>query len=231
MFPTESSRFGSSEPSSILIVEDHPLVCEGLTLLINREPDLRVTACVQTISDAKAAMRAECPALLLLDLRLNEGGDTIEFIKAVRASYPRVRILVLSQLDEMIYAERCIRAGADGYLTKLEACAEVLTAIRAVLNGESYVSRKVALLVFHQRMSGETPKRSGVDSLTDRQLHVFQLLGAGLSTRQIAERMKLSIKTVETHREHIKHKLALSDAVELVKHAKASFQGTSPSGL
>lgn len=204
----------------IEIVDDHPLLREALIQLINRQGDMAVVGCAESVSAADAAIERCKPHLLVLDLRLEGGGDTLEFIKSVRSRHPDVRVLVLSQLDEMLFAERCLRAGADGYITKQEASAEVVNAIRAVLRGETYLSRRVAVLVFHQAVdAGKDGLATGMTALTDRQLHVFQLLGAGLSNSQIAREMKLSVKTVETHREHIKHRLGANDAAEVARLA------------
>ena len=215
----------------IVVIDDHPLLCEGLIQLINRQNDMVVVGCGESVSEADAALEQRKPHLLLLDLRLKGGGDTIEFIKSVRARHSSVRVLVLSQHDEMLYADRCLRAGADGYITKEEAATEVITAIRCVLRGETYISRKVAVLVFHRAMESppETaPKlHNSISNLTDRQLYVFQLLGAGLGSRQIAEEMKVSIKTVESHREHIKQKIGARDAVELKRMAVDWAHGNS----
>jgi len=209
----------------ILVVDDHPLLREGVTQLINRQSDLVVCGEADAVSSASTAVETLQPDLVLLDLRLG-CGDALELIKSLKARFPRLWILVLSQHDEALYAERALRAGASGYVMKQEAAEEVLTAIRMVLAGELYVSRKTAVLVLRKLLKRESSERhDGLESLTDRELQVFQLLGAGLKSRQIADELRLSIKTVETYRENIKHKLGLQNAAELIRNAVSWVQG------
>ena len=205
--------------SRILVVDDHPLLREGVMQLINRQRDLLACAEAASLTEAQAALENGHPDLILLDLRLG-GGDVLEFIKASRARFPKVRILILSQHDEPLYAERTLRAGASGYVIKEEAPGEVLTAIRVVLTGEVYISRKIAALVL-QRMvhQGQPDGATRLEDLTDREFTIYQLIGSGLTSREIAEELKLSVKTVETHREHIKQKRGLRNATELVRDA------------
>jgi DNA-binding NarL/FixJ family response regulator len=206
--------------SRIVVVEDHPVVCAGLMQLIGSQADL---ACAGTAEDTAAAKRLveECePDLLLLDLRL-KSGDSLELIKSMRVEHPDVKVLVLSQYDELMFAERALRAGASGYIMKENATDEVLRAVRKVLAGELYFSERVAAAVV-QRTLREKPSASriGVESLSDREMQVFQLLGASYSAREIAEQFHLSRKTVETHCEKIKHKLSLNNAAELKQFAR-----------
>ena len=206
--------------SRIAVVEDHPVVCAGLMQLIGNQPDL---TCAGTAEDTAAAKRLveECePDLLLLDLRL-KSGDSLELIKSLRVEHPKVKVLVLSQYDELMFAERALRAGASGYIMKENATDEVLRAVRKVLAGELYFSERVAAAVV-QRTLREKPSvsRIGVESLSDREMQVFQLLGASYSAREIAEQFHLSRKTVETHCEKIKHKLSLESAAELKQFAR-----------
>jgi len=203
----------------ILIADDHPLLREGLMQFINRQENLICCAESDSAASTFTAVQQHKPDLLLLDLRLrNEDG--LELIKFLKGQYPELLILVISQCDETIYAERALRAGARGYIMKEEASDKVLAAISAVLSGEIYLSRKMALRLAERsiecRATGAGP---GVESLTDRELQVFQLLGSGLTTRQIAAKMNLSFKTIETYRENIKHKLGLAGAAELVRCA------------
>ena len=206
--------------SRIVVVEDHPVVCAGLMQLIGSQADL---SCIATAEDTAAAKRLveECePDLLLLDLRL-KSGDSLELIKSMRVEHPGVKVLVLSQYDELMFAERALRAGASGYIMKENATDEVLRAVRKVLAGELYFSERVAAAVV-QRTLREKPSASriGVESLSDREMQVFQLLGASYSAREIAEQFHLSRKTVETHCEKIKHKLSLDSAAELREFAR-----------
>jgi len=206
--------------SRIIVVEDHPLLCAGLMQLIQIQPDL---TCAGTADNTAAARQLveECkPDLMLLDLRL-KSGDSLELIKSLRVEHPKVKVLVLSQYDELIFAERALRAGASGYIMKENATDEVLRAVRKVLAGELYFSDRVAAAVV-QRTLREKPSgsRIGVESLSDREMQVFQLLGASYSAREIAEQFHLSPKTVETHCEKIKHKLSLNNAAELRQFAR-----------
>jgi DNA-binding NarL/FixJ family response regulator len=206
--------------SRIIVVEDHPLLCAGLTQLIHNQPDL---TCAGTADNTAAARQLveECkPDLLLLDLRL-KSGDSLELIKSLRVEHPKVKVLILSQYDELIFAERALRAGASGYIMKENATDEVLRAVRKVLAGELYFSERVAAAVV-QRTLREKPNHSGagIELLSDREMQVFQLLGASHSAREIAEQFHLSRKTVETHCDKIKHKLSLHSSAELKQFAR-----------
>jgi DNA-binding NarL/FixJ family response regulator len=163
----------------------------------------------------------ECrPDLMLLDLRL-KAGDALDFIKTLRVEYPQVKVLVLSQYDELIFAVRALRAGASGYIMKENTTDEVLRAVRKVLAGELYFSERVAAAVVQRVLSEkQTATREGIERLSDREMQVFQLLGAAYSPREIAAQFRLSRKTVETHCEKIKHKLSLSTASELKQFAR-----------
>lgn len=216
----------SKRKTRILVVDDHPLFREGVVRMIDRQSHLICCGEADTVESAKEAV-IECnPDMVIMDLRLGSG-DGLELIKSVRAQVANLPILVLSQSDEGFYAERALRAGANGYLMKAEATEEVLTAIRTVLSGELYVSRRMSVLVLHKLLDRRTEQRQiGVENLTDRELQVFQSLGAGLSTRQIAQQLHLSVKTIETYRENIKHKLALLTGAELVRAATVWVQGS-----
>ncbi len=216
MNPQEQSQ----KKSRIVIIEDHPVLCSGLRQLVDNQPDLACVGVADNISDAKRLV-AECkPNLTVLDLRL-KGGDALDFIKTLRVEHPEVKVLVLSQYDELIFAERALRAGASGYIMKENATDEVLRALHKVLTGDLYFSERVAAAVV-QRMLREKPiaSRDGVERLSDREMQVFQLLGASYSAREIAEQFHLSRKTVETHCEKIKHKLSLHNAAELKQFAR-----------
>src|SRR5438067_7689448 len=206
--------------SRILIVEDHPVVCAGLMQLVNNEPDLACVGTADNIADARRLVQECQPHLTILDLRL-KGGDALDFIKTLRVEHPELKVLVLSQYDELIFAERALRAGASGYIMKENATDEVLRAVRKVLAGELYFSERVAAVVV-QRTLREKPgaSRVGVETLSDREMQVFQLLGASCTAREIAEQFHLSRKTVETHCEKIKHKLHLHSAAELKEFAR-----------
>jgi DNA-binding NarL/FixJ family response regulator len=217
----KSTRSPAPKKARILVVDDHPLFREGVIQLVSRQRDLICCGEADNGADASRAIARFKPDLVVLDLRLGRE-DGLELIKALIAQFPALQILVLSNCEEGTYAERALRAGARGYLTKEEATEEVLNAIRAILKGEMYVGRKLSILLLGRLLKG--PRQgpgAGVESLTDRELQVFQLLGAGLSTGQIAERLVLSVKTIETHRENIKHRLGLTSADQLVRAASA----------
>src|SRR5881392_289946 len=206
--------------SHVVVVDDHPVLCDGLKQLIDRQPDLTCVGVADNTSDAKRLVQECKPDLMILDLRL-KGGDALDFIKTLRVEFPEVKVLVLSQYDELIFAERTLRAGASGYIMKENATDEVLRAARKVLTGELYFSERIATAVV-QRTLREKPSASrvGVELLSDREMQVFQLLGASYSAREIAEQFHLSRKTVETHCEKIKHKLSLHNAAELKQFAR-----------
>ena len=210
----------TEKKSHVVVVENHPVLCDGLKQLISGQPDL---ACVGVADDIPGAKRLveECkPNLMILDLRLN-GGAGLDFIKVLRTECPQVKVLVLSQYDELIFAERSLRAGASGYIMKENTTDEVLRAVRKVLAGELYFSERVAAAVV-KRILREKPddSRAGVERLSDREMQVLELLGAAYSPREIAEQFHLSRKTIETHCEKIKHKLRLFTAAELKRFAR-----------
>jgi len=213
-----------------LVVDDHPMVRDGLVQLIGQHPDLVCCGEADSVPTAQAAVEHKMPDLVVLDLRL-KGGDGLELIKSLKSQIPKIKILVLSQYDAPMYAERALRAGAMGYVIKEQAAAEVLQAIRTVLGGQVYLTRSMASVLLQKMVGpGKTEGgRSGVEALTDRELHVLNLLGGGLSTRQIANELKLSFKTVETHRENIKRKLGLRNAAALVHYATQWGRGQAPS--
>jgi DNA-binding NarL/FixJ family response regulator len=202
-----------------MLVDDHPVVRQGLAQMINREPDLMV--CCES-EDSRSALLTIGPAkpdIVILDISLN-GPSGIEILKALRQIDPKLRVLMLSMHDEMVYAERALRAGANGYIMKQEATELVLVALRRILGGEVYVSERVAGRMLRQLAGGSsTGRKSSVDGLTDRELEVFRLIGEGHSTRRISDDLRLSIKTVETYQSHIKEKLGLRNARELVQCA------------
>jgi len=203
----------------ILLVDDHPMVLDGLRRLISQQKDLVCCGEASTPVEAQTAVVSYKPDLVILDLRL-KGGDGLELIKSLRTIIPGLRILILSQYDAPLYVERALRAGALGYVVKEQAAEDVLRAIRTVLAGEVYLARGLAALLLH-KFVGTDPKApgAGIEQLTDRELHILQLLGSGLSTREIASELRLSFKTVESHRENIKHKLGIQGAAALVHYA------------
>lgn len=215
-----------SDKARVLIVEDHPIFRDGLVQLISRQRDLIVCAEAADAKQALAAAEAEPPDVILLDLML-QGTGGLELLKQLRALLPKVPILVLTMNDETLYAERALRAGASGYLMKQEASSTVITAIRAVLAGEIYVSRAIEVTLMRKGLAApEVTPFKGAGRLSDRELQVFELIGAGVPTREIATRLGVSVKTIETHRENIKRKLGLASGVELVGRAQQWVRGS-----
>ncbi|MFZ1133906.1 MAG: response regulator transcription factor [Candidatus Korobacteraceae bacterium] len=205
--------------SKVLVVDDHPIVRQGLALLINRESDLMVCG---EAEDARMAMQSiitDKPDIMVVDISLN-GPDGLDLLKDIRTRYPDLPVLILSMHDESIYAERALRAGAQGYIMKQEAAEKVLVALRRILSNEIYVSERIANRMLQRYIGSPGEGRpSSVADLTDRELEVFRLIGEGHSTRQIAEQLHISVKTVESYQAHIKEKLSLRSARELVQHA------------
>lgn len=203
----------------ILVVDDHPVFRHGIASLIGSEPDLTVCGEAANSPSALEAMRRLKPDAALIDISM-PGANGIELIKLMKAEQPKLPLLILSIHDESLYALRALRAGASGYVMKAEALDFVLTALRKVLTGEVYVSPRFSeRLIFKAVHSLEGGMGSPVDKLSDRELEVLQLLGRGFGTREVAAELNLSIKTVETHRAHIKEKLGFKDAGEMVRFA------------
>ncbi|MEO6183388.1 MAG: response regulator transcription factor [Verrucomicrobiota bacterium] len=200
-------------------MDDHPILREGLAQLINQEKDLRICGQFEEASKAFDSIATLKPDLALVDISL-KGSSGIELLKNIRTNYSKMFVLVLSMHDESLYAERVLRAGAAGYIMKQEAAEKVLEAIRKVLKGEIYLSEKMSAKLMHQLVGGRaTATGSLMERLSDRELEVFGLIGQGRGTRQIAEQLHLSVKTIESHRAHIKEKLSLKNATELVHRA------------
>lgn len=213
----------ASKKPQVLVVDDHPLLRGGLVNLIEEQADL---GCYGEASNAAGTILAvdsdPPPDLVILDLMLgNEDG--LELVKQVRMLRPSMSLLVISMHDELIYAERALRAGASGFIMKKEAPEEVIRAIRSVLAGEIYLSPKMKVLLSEKGLAPEPTAflvPHAIQPLSDRELQVFRLIGAGLATRQIALELRLSGKTIETYRENLKVKLDLSNAAALVQAAK-----------
>ena len=203
----------------ILLVDDHPIVRQGLSEMINQARDLAVCGTAEDLHGALDAIDGLKPDLVVVDISLR-GSNGIELLKNIKVRFPKLQVLVLSMHDESLYAVRALRAGAGGYIMKQEATENVLTAIRQVLSGEIYLSNQMEKRMMHQLIGGRTARTgSPIEDLSDRELEVFGLIGQGRGTRQIAEELHLSVKTIESHRAHIKEKLNLKSAAELVQHA------------
>ncbi|MBN11665.1 MAG: DNA-binding response regulator [Opitutaceae bacterium] len=201
----------------IYIVDDHPLVRHGLCQIVANEADMEICG---EAEDSPAAIRGvgeANPDAIIVDISL-KGANGLELIKNLKAIHEDIPILVFSMHDETIYAQRALRAGAKAYVMKKESPSKVVDAIRKIIQGEIYVSPSVADQVLHQIVNGPgNVSTSPVDRLTDRELEVVQLIGRGLSSREVAESLHLSVKTIESHRAHVKEKLGLRNATELVQ--------------
>jgi DNA-binding NarL/FixJ family response regulator len=207
------------EKTKIIIVDDHPIIRKGLSDLINQEKDLEVCGQAEDAHEGLQAVKAVNPDMVVVDISLKETSG-IELIKDINTQYPNLPVLALSMHDESLYAERALRAGAKGYIMKAEATEKVVTAIRKVLRGELYVSDRMAAKMVRKLVgSGPAVGSSPIDRLSDRELEVFLLIGQGRGTRQIAEKLHLSVKTIETYRAHMKDKLNLENAAELLQYA------------
>lgn len=204
---------------SVLIVDDHPVVRQGLAQLINQEKDLEVRGHADDAYQAMQAIKEIQPDMVIVDISL-KGTSGIDLVKDMKIQYPNLPILILSMHDESLYAERALRAGAKGYIMKHEATERVITAIRRVLAGEIYVSDTMAAKMVSKLATGAAPKgASPVECLSDRELEVFRLIGEGHKTRDVADKLHLSVKTIETYRAHIKEKLGFKDGNELFRFA------------
>jgi DNA-binding NarL/FixJ family response regulator len=204
----------------IMLVDDHPIVRHGLGLLIDQEDDLEVCGETESAVETLDKIGEVTPDIVVADISL-QGSSGLELTKALKEKLPELPVLILSMHDEALYAERALRSGARGYVMKQEPADTVITAIRKVLEGGVYLSEGLSSRMLREFVDGnkvETEK-FGVESLSDRELEVFELIGRGHSTRKIADRLKLSIKTIETHRAHVKQKLKIDNATELVHRA------------
>ncbi len=210
---------GSQKRSKVFLVDDHPLVREHLTALLQRETDLEVCGEAGEGPAALSLIEKQKPDLVILDISLKRSHG-LELLKDLKGLHPNLPVLVLSMHDEALYAERALRAGARGYITKEEASVDVLSAVRKVLAGEVYLSSRMATRMVQKMAGGQTNATAAPeDMLTDRELQVFQMIGGGMGTREISEELRVGIKTVESYRARIKEKLHLGDTNELLRHA------------
>ncbi|MEN6587942.1 MAG: response regulator transcription factor [Sulfuricella sp.] len=202
----------------VLIVDDHPIVRQGIAQLINQEADLTTCCEAGSAQEALDLMVNDTPDILLVDISL-DGVSGIELVKMLKSRHPKTPALVISMHDESLYAERALRAGARGYIMKQEATEKVLTAIRQVLQGNIYLSERMQGKILQRVLNGDDSGLSPIDLLSDRELEVFRLIGHGFATSDIARELNRSVKTVETHRAHLKDKLSLKNAAELTRYA------------
>ena len=202
---------------TIAIVDDHPLVREGLAARISAQPDMEVCGEADDIESAMEMLVASRPSLVIVDIALRDGHG-IDLIKRIVAAGINTRMLVVSAYDESLFAERALRAGALGYINKQELQGKVVEALRTVLRGERYLSSELTQRLIAQAI-GSKAAAGGTEALTDRELQIFQLVGRGKSTREIANELNVSVHTIDSHREHIRSKLDLRSGTELIQRA------------
>jgi DNA-binding NarL/FixJ family response regulator len=203
----------------IMLVDDHPILRQGLAQLIAQDHEFFICGQFEDANSAFMAIPTLKPDLIIVDITL-KGSNGLDLIKNIKSHYPNVNLLVLSMHDEMVYAERALRAGASGYVMKQEAPEQLLSGVRRVLSGDIALSEKMGTRLMHQLVGGRRAQTGSlIERLSDRELEVFNLIGQGRGTRQIADMLHLSIKTVESHRAHIKQKLDLKTSAELMHRA------------
>lgn len=215
---TKTQPKAPSAAVRIIIVDDHPIVREGLAMHIATQSDLDVCGEAEDVPGALALVASARPDLAIVDISL-KSGNGLDLIRRIKDRQDAVRILVWSMYPENLYAERALHAGAQGYLNKGQATHHVLDAIRALLQGKVYVSGELADQLLNRAVGRTTEERSPIERLSDRELETFQLMGNGLTTESIAERMHVSPKTVDTYRARIKEKLGLSNMTEMIQRA------------
>ena len=216
---TQKQTDSQTAVAQILIVDDHPLVREALTGRIARQADMQVCGEAADVDEAMSQVRKLDPDLVVVDIAL-KNGNGIDLIKQITSRNDNVKMLVSSMFDESLYADRALNAGAMGYISKQEAPEELIDAIRQVLRGNVYVSSQMADILLSRSVGGKTThKHSRIDQLSNRELEVFQLIGQGLTTGQIANRLLLSVHTIDTYREKLKTKLALKTGTQLSRYA------------
>jgi DNA-binding NarL/FixJ family response regulator len=211
-----SEAKSTGKKARVLLIEDHQVVRQGLTMLIDDEPDLVVCGGAESVAESLPMIRKLKPDVVVVDITLGDGSG-LDLIKDIHDTLPNLPILALSMHDESVYAERAMRAGAKGYIMKKEAMDKVMTAIRRVLSGELYVSDKMAARMVSKLINPKSANAGPVDLLSDREFEVFRLIAEGIGPTEIAQRLSLSVKTIETHREHIKEKLGIKSGAELTR--------------
>jgi DNA-binding NarL/FixJ family response regulator len=212
----EVPRYGKR---SVFIVDDHPLLRQGLSLLINQQEDLEVCGSAEDAETALRAIANNRPGMMIVDISLG-GTDGLDLLKTIRSFDGALPVLILSMHDEGVYAERALRAGANGYIMKQQATEEVLAAVRRILDGGVYLSDGMSNKMLQQYVGGAPASASSrTSNLSDRELEVFCLVGEGRATREIADQLRLSVKTIETYQAHIKEKLVLRSGRELIQQA------------
>ena len=210
-----------NQAASIMIVDDHPIVANGIQQLIDREPDMKV---IQSVQDAESAIKfieKLTPDLLVVDISLKGSTNGIDLIKSLKKRYPKIKSLVLSMHEENLYAERAIKAGAKGYIMKNDLTDNIVKAIRSILSGNLYLSEAITSKLLNHMVNEEEEKddETEIKKLSDREFEVFQFISKGVKTSDIAKEINISVKTVEAHKLRIKNKLNLKSSTELNKYA------------
>jgi DNA-binding NarL/FixJ family response regulator len=217
---------GKPNAVRVFLVDDHPIVRRGFQLLLGMEPDLEVCGDADNAPEALAGILRTQPDVVIVDLSLRVGSG-LDLIKQLRAQCPKLNILVFTMHAEQLYAERALRAGANGYMTKEEGAEKAIGAVRDLMQGKPYLSPQLTAAIM-SRLSFGRDEREAIDLLSDREIEILELIGNGLASRQIADQLRLSMKTVESHREHIKLKLGLKRANELTQFAFNWVSRSSP---
>ena len=229
--PPSAMMTGQRRVRRVLIVDDHPIVRQGLRRVMENEVDLSVCGEAESVRDARQAIKDLKPDALIADISLKQG-DGIELVRDVRAHHPQLPILVLSMHDETIYAERMLSAGANGYIMKQAASEQFLIAMRRVLDGGIYVSEAVGNNMIQKFAAGAAYiSANPIDRMSNRELQILHMIGKGMSTRETAQSLNLSIKTVESHRQRIKRKLNLATGTQLIQYAVNWFTGRAAQQL
>ncbi len=207
-----------SKKYRILVVDDHPIVRRGLRELVADETDLEICGEAEDVTQALQQIDATRPDVVVVDLTL-KSGHGLELIQKIKARDGQIKMLVSSMHDESLFAERALRAGASGYISKQESPEKIIDAMRCVLRDEIYLSSRMSNRLLHRLSAGEPLEKNPIESLSDRELEVFEMIGRGMTTKQISRQLDISHKTVETYRENIKSKLNLKNSSELSRHA------------
>ena len=223
--PQPAAAVGKQRLRRVLIIDGHPIVRQGLQQIIEVESDLMVCGEADTALAARAAIKESNPDVIVTDISLKQG-DGIELVRHVRAHHPQLPMLVLSDHDESIYAERMLSVGANGYIMKQASSDQILTALRRVADGGTYVSGAVGSNMIERfAASGTHVSGNPIDRLSNRELQILHMVGKGMSTRETAQSLSLSIKTVESHRQRLKRKLNLGTGTQLIQYAINWFAG------
>ena len=217
--PSGNKALSRGTKRKVFIIDDLPIVRQGLTQLIHQEKDLSLCGEDVDMADAVTSIKSSNPDIAIVSISVGPSGG-LKLIEDICHQFSQLPVLVLSMLDEMIYAERCLRKGAKGYIMMKTSPKEIITAIRTVLKGDIYISRKLGPKLIHRMISGGSDiNNSSIDSLSNRELEVFQLIGQGIATRDIADQLNLSVQTIETYIDHIKKKMGFKSSRELFLYA------------